>query len=73
MKKKTTRLVRLHRKYRNVEGSLYSKPLRAIPWLNISGVWLEEAGFNAGDAVEITIKENTLIIKNCSCNGNKKH
>jgi toxic protein SymE len=46
---------------------------REVPWLTVSGVWLQQAGFNVGDAVEITVEQNTLIIKNCSANGNQAH
>ena len=34
-----------------------------VPWLNISGVWLEELGFNVGDTVKITTRDRLLIIE----------
>ncbi|WP_227626986.1 MULTISPECIES: SymE family type I addiction module toxin [Klebsiella] len=40
-----------------------------MPWLNVSGLWLEAAGFKVGDALEITVTQNTLNIKNCSSDG----
>jgi hypothetical protein len=36
---------------------------KIVPWLSVSGVWLEQNGFKAGDIVIITIEENQLIIK----------
>jgi toxic protein SymE len=72
MKAKTVRRVKLHSKY-HPRGGYWnnSRNGRSLPWLNVSGVWLEEAGFNIGDAVQIIIEQNTLIIKNCSANGDK--
>ncbi|MBY0282043.1 MAG: type I toxin-antitoxin system SymE family toxin [Alphaproteobacteria bacterium] len=36
---------------------------KVVPWLTISGVWLEQNGFKAGETVSITIEKNQLIIK----------
>ena len=36
---------------------------KIVPELKISGVWLEEIGFKAGDIVNITIREELLIIQ----------
>lgn len=36
---------------------------KTVPWLTISGVWLEELGFNIGDTVRITTREKLLIIE----------
>jgi hypothetical protein len=33
---------------------------------------LEQAGFKAGDQVEITVIDNTLVIKNCKCHGDQR-
>lgn len=33
-----------------------------VPWINLSGVWLQNAGFNTGDTLIISIEENSLII-----------
>jgi len=65
MANKNIRQVKLHSKYRELQNSS-----KQVPCLNISGVWLEKAGFKAGDQVEITIKNNLLIIKNCECDAN---
>jgi len=36
---------------------------KKVPLLTISGVWLEQVGFNIGSIVEIITSENQLIIK----------
>lgn len=34
-----------------------------VPWLNLSGLWLQKAGFDIGDSISISIEEERLIIK----------
>ncbi len=68
MTTKTSRLVKLQGKYRPMENGRYYKE---VPWLTISGVWLEQAGFNAGQHVEIKIENNQLIITNQPTDGNR--
>ena len=36
---------------------------KIVPWLNISGLWLEKLGFEVGDMVSITTREKLLIIE----------
>ena len=36
---------------------------RNLPWLNLSGLWLERAGFGVGQKVEISIEDKQLTIK----------
>jgi hypothetical protein len=36
---------------------------KKVPWLSVSGVWLEELGFKAGDTVRILTSEKQLIIE----------
>jgi toxic protein SymE len=67
MNRKQTRVVKLQGKYRQLSGHWNGG--NVIPWLNVSGVWLEQAGFKAGDQVEITVTSNQLIIKNLLCDG----
>ncbi|MBE7169523.1 MAG: type I addiction module toxin, SymE family [Williamsia sp.] len=67
---KRTKKVKLHAKYRALRNSWPAG--KEVPWLNVSGIWLEAAGFKKGDQVEITIEQNTLIIKNCSANGDQR-
>lgn len=55
---KKTRTLKLHSKQlRNQNGN------RNVPWLNISGLWLEKAGFAIDSQVEVTTHKNKLIIK----------
>ncbi|MBL7760521.1 MAG: SymE family type I addiction module toxin [Sediminibacterium sp.] len=71
---KTIRKAKLHYKCR-VTGGDWSSPgkCKTIPWLNVCGLWLEQAGFNVGDPVEIQVEHNTLTIKNCSTDGDNRH
>jgi toxic protein SymE len=73
MAKRNIRRVKLHSKYREVRKNWQQGWYEPLPWLNVSGLWLEQAGFKAGDAVEITVAQNTLIIKNCSTDGDRDH
>lgn len=35
---------------------------RFSPWISLSGVWLEKAGFEIGDTIQITVQDNALSI-----------
>lgn len=54
---KDQKQVKLQPKYRELA---YSR--KVVPELKVSGVWLEAAGFRAGEKVNITIREQQLII-----------
>jgi len=41
----------------------YGKPADEVPMLRISGKWMKEYGFKAGDLVNITVREELLIIQ----------
>lgn len=69
MADKKSKQVKLHAKWRELPTSWPGG--KNVPWLNVSGVWLEQAGFHVGDWVEITIGENQLIINPVS-NGDKR-
>lgn len=71
MANESIRKVKLHGKYHPRVNHWNGG--RDLPWLNVSGVWLEQAGFKVGDAVEITVEQNTLIIKNRSVNGDNRY
>jgi toxic protein SymE len=62
MAEKKTKTIKLQPKSRPSQTSCTG--LKNVPWLNVSGVWLEQAGFRIGDRVQITIEQNQLIIKN---------
>lgn len=36
---------------------------KTVPWLNLSGVWLEKAGFEVGDNITISVSRNAITIK----------
>lgn len=64
MKSKHIRQVKLHSKYRPSRSKLWMNHNgREVPWLNVSGNWLAELGFNIGDTVRITAREQLLIIE----------
>jgi toxic protein SymE len=69
---KQTRLVKLHGKYQELK-ECHNPSGRYVAWLNVSGLWLEKAGFNVGDQVEITVGEETLMIKRKPGHGNQRH
>lgn len=58
MAENNTKQIKLQPKHRQLSwGS------KIVPWLTISGIWLEQNGFKAGETVTITIEKNQLIIK----------
>jgi len=50
--------VKLQPKYQYLVGGQ-----KIVPWLNISGVWLEVLGFKVGERVRITTRDKLLIIE----------
>ena len=54
------RKLKIYPKYRPLSSS-YSG--RIVPELRLSGQWLERSGFRIGEQVQITIKEQEIIIK----------
>ena len=70
MAQKQIKRVKLHSKYRRYGNTLLNEDAgKQVPWLTVSGIWLEAAGFNVGDPVEITIENKTLTIKNIAADG----
>jgi toxic protein SymE len=53
-----SRKVKLQLKYRQL-----AHRVKIVPELKISGVWLEEIGFKAGQRVNIIARSQKLIIK----------
>ena len=58
MAMKKSKQIKLQPKHREQSGGQ-----KIVPWLNVSGVWLEELGFKVGDMVSITTREKLLIIE----------
>jgi hypothetical protein len=48
---KQTRIIKLHGKYQELK-ECRNPGGRYVAWLNVSGLWLEKAGFNVGDQVD---------------------
>lgn len=69
MANKLIRRGKLHGRYQEVRDHWNCG--RNVPWLNIRGLWLERAGFNVGDPIEITVKNGVLTIKKLRCHGNR--
>ncbi|WP_321810979.1 SymE family type I addiction module toxin [Burkholderia sp. BCC1985] len=50
-----SRVLRAIRAHRKLNTTYY-------PWIKLAGVWLEDAGFEAGERVRITVEHQRLII-----------
>jgi len=61
MARQVNRKVKLYSQSRQSQQSCTG--LKQVPWLNVSGIWLEQAGFNIGLQVEIIVRDQELIIK----------
>jgi toxic protein SymE len=69
MQLKPIRQVKLYGKYRPSKD-WRSASGQSVPWLNVSGRWLEQAGFHIDDPIEISVSNNQLIIKHRNVHGN---
>lgn len=63
MRQKSVRQVKMYSRFRGVNKRWLSQE-KEVPWLNVSGLWLEQAGFNIGDQLRINVENNKLIITN---------
>jgi toxic protein SymE len=70
-KETTVRHIKLQPKSRRSET--LPGGLKDVPWLNVSGVWLERAGFYVGDQVEITVQQGKLTIRQKGSYGDQSH
>jgi len=52
-----TRRLKVVKKYEPRIG--YYKP---FPWINISGKWVEKAGFDIGDNIQVSVGKSFLMI-----------
>lgn len=55
-----SRKLKICSKHRALASSYYG---RIVPELRLCGVWLEQSGFKVGEQVEITIRDQEIIIK----------
>lgn len=51
----------MHYEYRVKEQSPYS-PCRSVPWINIKGHWLRDAGFDINTPVKVRVMDGCLVI-----------
>lgn len=72
MKAKTMRQVKMYSRYRG-SSKRWLGESKEVPWLNVSGLWLQDAGFNIGDQLQITITNHQLIITNQQGHGDQSH
>ncbi|MGG5578773.1 SymE family type I addiction module toxin [Myroides sp. C15-4] len=61
MPTKNQKQVKLHGRKRSCQASVTGN--HQVPWLNVSGIWLEALGFHVGDTVRITTRDKLLIIE----------
>jgi hypothetical protein len=61
MQKETRKKVKIQGLFRPRVKTLTG--YKKVPWLTLTGSWLEKIGFNIGSVVEIISSENQLIIK----------
>jgi toxic protein SymE len=54
------RKLKIYPKHRSLSGSSFG---RVVPELRLCGQWLEQSGFRIGEQVQVTIKEQEIIIK----------
>ncbi|NML40426.1 type I toxin-antitoxin system SymE family toxin [Chitinophaga sp. G-6-1-13] len=50
--------------YKNRVAKIHAKGTlnTYVPWLNLSGAWLEKAGFDVGDNIAIAVRKNAIKI-----------
>jgi len=46
-------------------NSVYNTCNNYVPWINISGRWLEKAGFAIGEFVIVSVESDRLTITKC--------
>jgi len=51
--------------YQTRQITVHSKHLKTkpVPWITLSGIWLDDLGFAIGDKVNIIVREHLLIIE----------
>lgn len=50
--------------FRKLKISYLWQNKKQVPKINISGIWLKNAGFEIGQNVKVEISNNQIIIKN---------
>lgn len=57
-----TKHLKVAYKWQATNNSPHFRKERQVPFINIAGVWLEQAGFAIGEKVTIVIETNQLTI-----------
>lgn len=63
MAKNKSKQVKVQGKYRPSQSRCTGVCGKEVPWLNLSGIWLAEVGFNVGDVVRIVSRSGLLLIE----------
>lgn len=63
MARKNSKQVKVQAKYRPSQSRCVGATGKNVPWLNLSGIWLAEAGFNIGDTVRVVRRSGLLLIE----------
>ncbi|MFZ4863223.1 SymE family type I addiction module toxin [Sphingobacterium sp. Mn56C] len=61
--------VKVQGKFRPSQSRCMGATGKNVPWLNLSGIWLEEAGFNIGDLVRVVSRSGLLLIERIEFSG----
>jgi len=63
MAKNNNKQVKVQAKSRPSQSRCIGASGKDVPWLNLSGIWLAEAGFNIGDTVRVVRRSGLLLIE----------
>lgn len=63
MANNTIKQVKIQGKYRASQSKCLGASGKEVPWLNLSGLWLEQSGFNIGDCVRVVSRSGLLVIE----------
>jgi Toxin SymE, type I toxin-antitoxin system len=44
------------------ESGGYRRPQTAVPFIRMSGLWLQQLGFDRGDRIEVTTERERLVL-----------
>ena len=60
MNKNKKRNIKL--RYKTVPKLLEDFGRQRVPWINLCGLWLQEAGFEIGETLEISVEKHAILI-----------
>lgn len=62
-KNKRNRRLKVHSKHINNSRNYYYSKYTAVPYIHLSGMWLENANFKIGDYIDVQVADECLIIR----------